>query len=342
MLATFPGIFAGITQKEMIDDYKKWLQAVKITYDHFGYPDISLNLSLGEAIFAEGLPANRPGYELDDNAQFQFIEKQYMDVNGYRNILAIGWDAWFSQYMRSIQKPPIKTNFGLTLRWIKLGIRANDTQKTLRKWGVEPISGTANFPLFDWLSFCRSFGEFCVDLYEEPGLIQDVLRKENPGWIKSMLTNAGRTKVKRIHIYAMRSDANSVSPALFDEFVYPYLKQAIEAFWKAGYRSVIHADGNWLPMVDRFLNLPKSSVHFEFDGVTDIVKASEILRGHHSIRGDVPATMFAFGKPDEVSEYCEKLITGIGMKGGFVLGSGCEVPLNCNNENLMAFMKSIN
>jgi len=132
----------------------------------------------------------------------------------------------------------------------------------------------------------------------------------------------------------------SVSPALFDEFCYPYLKQGIEAFFSAGYRTVLHADGNWTPMIDRFLDLPKTSVHFEFDGVTDIFKASEILGGHHSMRGDIPATMFAFGNPDEVSEYCEKLITGIGMKGGFVLGSGCEVPMNCKPENLMAMMKS--
>lgn len=82
-------------------------------------------------------------------------------------------------------------------------------------------------------------------------------------------------------------------------------------------------------------------MHFEFDGVTDLFKASEILDGHHSMRGDVPATMFAYGTPDEISEYCEKLITGIGMKGGFMLGSGCEVPMNCKEENLMAFMKSV-
>jgi uroporphyrinogen decarboxylase len=60
---------------------------------------------------------------------------------------------------------------------------------------------------------------------------------------------------------------------------------------------------------------------------------------HHN--KDIPAAMLAFGTPDEVSEYCEKLITGIGMKGGFVLGSGCEVPMNCKNETLMAMMKSL-
>jgi uroporphyrinogen decarboxylase len=341
MVTSFLGTFSGITQKAMVDDYKKWIEALKITYDHFGYPDLCLNLPIGEAIFAEGLPAKRPGYELPDNALFQFIEEQIMSVDDYREIIAKGWAPWFNRYMRSIQHPPIKTNIGLTVRWIKLGIRANNLHKTLRSWGVEPIAGTANFPLFDWLSLLRSFGEFCIDLYEEPGLIQDLLRKENPGWIKSTLTNAGRTSVKRIHVYAMRSDANSISPDIFDEFTYPCLKQIVEAFWKAGYRTVLHADGNWTPMVDRFLDLPKTSVHFEFDGVTDIFKAAEILRGHHSIRGDLPAAMLAFGTPDEVSEYCEKLITGIGMKGGFVLGSGCEVPMNCKNENLAAMMKSI-
>lgn len=64
--------------------------------------------------------------------------------------------------------------------------------------------------------------------------------------------------------------------------------------------------------------------------------------GHHSFRGDVPATMLAYGTPGEVSEYCERLITEIGMKTpGFMLGTGCEVPLNCKPENYAALMQSL-
>ena len=29
------------------------------------------------------------------------------------------------------------------------------------------------------------------------------------------------------------------------------------------------------------------------------------------------------------------------MKGGFILGSGCEIPMNCKPENLMAMMISL-
>lgn len=341
MYVSYPGKFAGITQKEMIDDPKKWMEALKITYDHFGKADLCMGLPLGEVIFAEGLEARRPGYDLGDDEQFQFIEKSRMTQDDYKEIIAKGWAPWFNRYMCSIQNPPFKNNIQLTARWIKLGMTANKLVKFLNGMGVEAISGTAMMPLFDQISLIRSFMDFCVDLYTEPDLIKEVIQKETPKVIKATLKNAGRSSVKRIQVFAMRSDANSISPKIFDEFSFPYLKNMIKAFHAAGYRTVLHADGNWIPMLDRFLELPKASIHFEFDGLTDLFKASEILAGWHSMRGDVPATMLAFGTADEVSEYCEKLIDGIGLKGGFILGSGCEIPMNSKSENLMAMMNSL-
>lgn len=340
-LLSYPGVFAGITQKQMVDEPKKWMEALRITFEHFGYPDLSMGLSLGDVIFAEGLPSRRPGYELSDNEQFQLVESVNMDHNDYREIIAGGWTPWYNRYMRRIQNPPIKSNLALTIRWIKLGMNGGKVTKFLRGMGVEPISGVAASPVFDTLSLVRSFEEFILDLYEEPDLVKAVIEKANPAVIESTLKNAARTKVKRIQLFTMRSDATAMSPAIFDEFVYPYLKEYVKAFHAAGYKTILHADNNWLPMLDRYLDLPKGSVHFEFDGVTDIFKAAEILGGRHSMRGDVPAIKFAFGTPDEVSQYCERLIAEIGMKGGFVLGSGCEVPMNCKPENLMAMMNAI-
>ena len=48
----------------------------------------------------------------------------------------------------------------------------------------------------------------------------------------------------------------------------------------------------------------------------------------------------AFGTPDEVSAYCADLVE-MAMGGGFVVGSGCEIPLNCKLENLKALMDSV-
>ena len=49
----------------------------------------------------------------------------------------------------------------------------------------------------------------------------------------------------------------------------------------------------------------------------------------------------AFGTPEKVREYCDKLTT-MAMDGGFILGTGCEVPLNCKPENLKALINSVN
>ena len=58
-------------------------------------------------------------------------------------------------------------------------------------------------------------------------------------------------------------------------------------------------------------------------------------------RGGVfPATLMAFGTAGQVSEYCEDLIS-MAIHGGFVVGSGCEIPLNCKLENLKAMMDSV-
>jgi uroporphyrinogen decarboxylase len=138
----------------------------------------------------------------------------------------------------------------------------------------------------------------------------------------------------------MRSCATFLSPDMFEEFVWPAFKGMVERYHEAGIMVVLHADADWTPMLEYFTQLPKGSLHMELDGMTNIETAYEILGGHQTIRGDVPATMLAYGTPDEVSEYCEKLIT-MGMKGGFVLGSGCEVPLNAKPECVKAMIDSV-
>jgi uroporphyrinogen decarboxylase len=340
-LVSFPGIFAGISLKEEIDSPKRWMESLRVTFDHFGRPDVAHCVSLGDVIFSEGLESRRPGYELPDNTMFQLIESERMDHDDYRNIVQNGWDQWLNRYYCSLQRPPFKSNFRLILRWIKFGMNCGKIVKFLRGMGVEPIAGTAAMPTFDQLSLIRSFVPFCMDLYDVPELVHDVLRTATPSNIKLILTNLKRSSVGRAQVYAMRSDANSISPEIFDEFAFPYLKQTLDAIYRAGYRTVLHADGDWLPMLDRFLDFPKGSIHFEFDDVTDIPKAAAILDGRHSLRGNVPASMFAFGTADDVSAYCEKLIESVGMKGGFMLGSGCEIPLNCKPENLTAMINAV-
>jgi len=341
-LLTYPATYAGMTQKQIIDNPDDWLTAMDKFIEGVGKPDISMVTPPGDVIFLMGIEARRPGYEIGENELYQFVEKPQMDENDYKVIVQNGWLKWYNKYMGRIQKPPIKNGFGVTLRWIKVGTNSAKVGKFLGQRGIAPLSYTACAPVFDTLSMVRSYSEFIYDLVDKPGLVHDVLKKGTPESIKLTITNAKRAKGDKVGIYAMRCDATAISPDMFDEFAFPYLKETILEFHKAGLRSIVHADNNWLPILDRFLTLPKGSVMFELDGVTDIFKASELLEGHMSVRGDVKNTMLAFGTYDEVREYCERLITEIAMKrGGLVLGSGCEVPLNAKAENVRAMFDSL-
>jgi uroporphyrinogen decarboxylase len=343
-IITWAGTCAGMTQKEIVLDVDKNIQALDITFEKIGKPDVMMCGSILDTTFIMGLPVRLPGVDLDDNALYQFVETdEFTESDGkeYDRILQMGWQAWNGQLMCKIQNPPFTSQEQLFARFGQMG---NNMQKFAMHFipqGIQPLTHSACAPIFDTLSQSHTMEEFCYDLYDYPEKVKEVIMASTPAVIGQTVGTIKQIHGTRAGIYAMRSSATFVSKDMFGEFVWPALKMMIEAFWAEGITTVLHADGNWLPMLEYFKQVPKGSVHFEFDGDTDMRKAYEILEGWQSMRGDVPAALLAYGTADEVSEYCENLIQDIGMRGGFMLGSGCEVPMNAKFECVKAMGDSL-
>lgn len=338
-ICTYAAVPAGVTQAEIFKGNKQFLDAYEKCCEKVGYPDVMFPLGPRDVTYIEQMKVKIPGRDLGDNELFQFLEEELMSQDDYKVIIEKGFAAWQTPFVAGIQNPPIKSLMGprVLFGFIKAGMHAGAAKK---KWDKKNIplmfhSGTA--PAFDTFSLSRGLEEFFYDLYDEPDLVKEACAKATPDIIKTAITGVKSTGGNRIAIFAMRSSATFISPAMFEEFAWPYLKQMILAFHEAGLVSVIHCDADWLPMLPYFREVPVGSCIIELDGATDIEKAYEILKGYQVIRGDIPASILAFGTVEETKAYCEKLIN-LAMGGGFIIGTGCEVPLNCKEENLKALI----
>jgi uroporphyrinogen-III decarboxylase len=86
--------------------------------------------------------------------------------------------------------------------------------------------------------------------------------------------------------------------------------------------------------------LPRASCIVELDGATNIRKAREVLADWLCIKGDVRAPLLSLGQKEEVDTYCQELIEFMGRDGGFILGSGCEVPITAKPDNVAALISA--
>lgn len=339
-MCCYAAVGAGVTQKDLFSSNEAWLNAMVKTYEHLGIdPDVVFPMGPADVTFIEQMKVKIPGRELGDNEMFQFIEQEIMTPDDYQTIIDHGFMAWQMPFVASIQSPPIPADEhmfeNVGKRFMQAGMNAGMNTGFWAQRGVPTFFQGGTAPAFDTFSMSRGMQNFFYDVFDEPELVKAACDAATPAIIGTALQNA--RPGSKIAIFAMRSSATFISPDMFEEFVWPNLKQMIEAFHAHQVTSVVHADANWLPMLPYFREVPKGSCIIELDGDTDIVKAKEILNGYQCIRGDLPPAILAFEDAQATQKYCDKLID-LAMDGGFIIGNGCEIPLNSKEENLKTFL----
>jgi uroporphyrinogen-III decarboxylase len=103
---------------------------------------------------------------------------------------------------------------------------------------------------------------------------------------------------------------------------------------------ILRCDGNWDKNLDCFRDLQAGRFCLQFDGRTNIFRAAEMLEGHCTLFGDVPASLLVLGTTGEVDRTCRRLITRVGRNGSYILGAGCEIPPDARPENVWTLIRS--
>lgn len=131
-----------------------------------------------------------------------------------------------------------------------------------------------------------------------------------------------------------------IGPRQYEEFAAPYTKPVIERIAQSGLPPVLHICGSshliWGQMCDT------GAAVLSLDRV-DLAEASRSVGERVCLMGNVaPAETLLYGTPETVDEQTRICIEkGRGNPKGYIVGSGCEVPLNTPPENIHAMMDAV-
>ncbi len=206
--------------------------------------------------------------------------------------------------------------------------------------GVRSLCGAIVSSPLMILSISRTLTEFTKDLYEMPDKVEAVMEAMVDELIMDSIEAARISDEPGVMLIMERGGCFYYSLGIYERFEFVYLKKMVEAFAKEGLITVMHLDQDHTLNLPYFKDLPAKMVVAELDSTTDIFKAKEILKGHMCIAGDVPAALTSLGAPEEVEDYCKKLIDVVGEGGGFILSTGCTCPVECKMDNLKAMVNT--
>jgi uroporphyrinogen-III decarboxylase len=128
-----------------------------------------------------------------------------------------------------------------------------------------------------------------------------------------------------------------MSPDQFKAFYWPTLKKVILGLIDEGLNPFVFWEGDCTSRLELIGDIPKGKAVYMFES-TDIFKAKRILRDVVCIRGNVPLSLLIAGTPDDVKEYCKKLIDTVGKGGGFIMDASANLD-DAKPENLKAMVE---
>jgi hypothetical protein len=348
MMDVFAARYSGVTQHDLIFDIRHADVAFRKVHEELGPIDgfSFSNAGLGSLVKALAIvPPVLPGVDgVDPDALFQFVEKTVMEADEYA-ALAAGPDNFMRdkaiKYRPDINGLP---QFYYNKARGQLDVfRVMLSARNWRRKGIEPLVG-ANiilFPLEQISTQLRSYTDFVADLYRHGEDVKRAASAMLKTWIPRCLMGPRVSGVRRTFIGLTRTSASLLSPRQFEEFALQDLLYLCNYLIDHDITPLLHFDNDWTPFFHYFKELPRGKCICNLDGSSDIFKAKEILGDHMCIMGDVPATLLKLAEPQDVEAYCEKLIREIGADGGFILSSGCDVPIDAKPENVKVMFQSV-
>jgi hypothetical protein len=315
-----------------------------------------------------------PGYGLDANGSYQYVEREYMKAEEYDAFLddLSDWTVRvylpriFSELEGLATLPPLghflTGYFGLVF---SLGIFTTPAmERALRALGqaiqlqsewmgqqrvLAERMAAAGFPTmaFESTVMTAPFDYMSDSLRGMKGIFLDMHRCPEK-------VLAGEEKVARFELeyvlslnrvrpvpYAFfplhRGSDEFISLDKFERFYWPQLKDTFLKLIDAGITPFVFYEGVWNKRLKYLAELPKGKTVGYFHN-TDLFKAKDVIGDTMCIMGGMPVSLLAGGTVPEVRERTKRLCEVVGKGGGYIMTTTAGELEGCNRELIQAWV----
>jgi uroporphyrinogen-III decarboxylase len=318
-------------------------------------------------------PLKWPGHGTDKDVTFQYIDKEFVTANEYDDYIADPSLFYITKYlpriagafeglqffpdfaslsewrligsMRAFANPKLRESL---VRLLEVGERADFAARRNAEFTAEMVA--LGFPFIGG-SFCKApFDHISDFLRGSKGAMLDMFRHKNK--LLAAIDAAGKTLIRGVVEEAKASGRPNVfiplhwgldgfmSPVQFKTFYWPALRRIVLYLIDNGIVPTLLWEGDCTSRLELIGDIPRGKAVYWFER-TDLFKAKEILGDVVCLRGNVPASLLNTGTPDDVDEYCRKLIQIVGKGGGLILDGAAGIPDEARPDNVKAMAQSV-
>ena len=311
-----------------------------------------------------------PGHGVDPMSSYQFVEGEYMKADEYDDFLfdlsdymvRTYWPRIFGALEPFTQLTPLHELISYYMGLGNLSVldepeitgalealmKAGAEMKRMRNGArayIEKMKGLG-IPLqygaitqapFDTISdFFRGTRGAMLDMYRNPDKLMEATEKMLPIMLQMGVRGAKKSGNSMVFIPLHKGLDGFMSQAQFKTFYWPDLRKLMLALIDEGLIPCPFFEGDCTSRLEIIADIPEGKACYNFER-TDIFRAKEILGGQVCIRGNVPLSMMSAGTPDDVKEYCKKLIDVVGRGGGLIMDAAASFD-NAKVENVKAMI----
>jgi uroporphyrinogen-III decarboxylase len=209
------------------------------------------------------------------------------------------------------------------------------------KWGTPSTAGGFTFAPFDIIGdVLRGTRGVMLDIYQQPDKLIAACEAVTPQSIQVAIQSSMMMGNPYIMIPLHKGADGFMSNKQFEKFYWPSFRAQLLGIIEAGLIPIPFVEGSYNQRLDIIAEsgLPAGKTAWLFDQ-TDMKAAKEKFGSWACIGGNVPSSLFATGTPQEMEDYCQRLLDIAAPGGGFFLAPGAVIN-NAKPENIRAFLTS--